>query len=134
MHTLPLRFLVAEDNPVLVDIMLQTLGVIGAVSTNIKVGNTGKEALALLLDPVDLTQVLITDLEMPELDGYGLIEAVYAAPDLHRIKIILTTAVDPAKDERLAQFLKHHPRVYYLKKESVTPDSLRTALVRLIET
>ncbi len=67
----PLRILAAEDNEFnreLLEHMLARLGLSAAMAVN------GREALALLeRQPFDL---LLLDIHMPELDGFGVVEAI----------------------------------------------------------
>lgn len=47
----------------------------------------------------DPPQLVITDLQMPRLDGLGLIKRLRAAPELHSIPVILLTAKGFELDE-----------------------------------
>ena len=61
--------------------------------------DNGKEALAVMeKSQIDL---LVTDINMPELDGIGLIRAVRAAHDARRLPILIITAKgeEQARDE-----------------------------------
>ena len=61
------------------------------------------------VDALDVVQgahpdVVITDINMPRLDGFGLIEKMRADPDLRAIPIlVLTTESDPARRDRARQ-------------------------------
>lgn len=89
--------LVVDDNPqnrrMLVD-MLLPLG--------FKVGQAGNgvEALALLKTGQPRFQAVITDIRMPELDGYGLIEQIRRAGDLENLVIIVASASVLAEDRQ----------------------------------
>ena len=62
----------------------------------------GVEGLDVL--SVSGADVVITDINMPRLDGFGFIEGVRANP-LHRATpiLVLTTESDPAKKDRARQ-------------------------------
>jgi two-component system chemotaxis response regulator CheY len=51
----------------------------------------GKDALAKLANPANLVNLVITDLNMPNLDGIGLIRAVRANPECKGLPIIMLT-------------------------------------------
>ncbi len=51
----------------------------------------GKDALAKLANPANLVNLVITDLNMPNLDGIGLIRGVRANPARKGLPIIMLT-------------------------------------------
>ena len=56
----------------------------------------GKEAWKILLElPIDL---VITDLEMPEMDGYELCRKIHSNPDLKKVPIIVVTCKTKPED------------------------------------
>jgi len=61
----------------------------------------GVEGLEVLAANGDIIDVVITDINMPRLDGFGVIEGVRANP-AHRATpiLVLTTESDAAKKER----------------------------------
>ena len=80
------RLLVADDNADMRDYMRRILGQRWDVDT---VAN-GREALAAMAkQPPDL---LITDIMMPELDGFGLVAAVRASDVLRDIPVVMLSA------------------------------------------
>jgi len=63
----------------------------------VRVAVDGVEALALLRsDPCNLA---ITDIQMPRLDGFGLIEEMKRDQRLARIPVIVVTSVDRREDQ-----------------------------------
>ncbi|MCO4888300.1 ATP-binding protein [Cupriavidus sp. WGtm5] len=96
----PLTILVAEDNPLNQSLVAEQLQAIGCHP--IVTGN-GKQALAVL----EHTRVdaLLTDLHMPEMDGYALLHAVQAKyPGLPVIAFSAVACSDPEHDWRLRGF------------------------------
>lgn len=60
------------------------------------VARDGKEAFRLLNEqPFDL---VVSDVQMPNLDGYGLTEQVRATPKLARIPVVLVTSLESERD------------------------------------
>ncbi|AHB87423.1 chemotaxis signal transduction system histidine kinase CheA [Thermosynechococcus sp. NK55a] len=52
----------------------------------------GKEALDFLLGQGDQVSLVITDIEMPRLDGYGLLEAIRLSTPLHHLPVAMLTS------------------------------------------
>lgn len=87
------RVMTVDDSKTMRDMVAFTLRAAGFTVTT---AEDGKQALSLLAgNPVD---VVITDLNMPVLDGVGLIRALRAEPKWRALPILmLTTESDPAK-------------------------------------
>lgn len=62
-------------------------------------GRTGQEALEALYETQVLPELIISDLNMPRLDGLGLLEAVRKNPSWKRVAFIIMSA--NINDERL---------------------------------
>ena len=80
------RLVVADDNADMRDYMRRILGVRWDVET---VAN-GREALAAISRRT--ADLLVTDIMMPELDGFGLVAAIRADPALHDLPVIMLSA------------------------------------------
>jgi len=85
----PARLLIADDNKVnrlLLSRNVQTLGHSTALAEN------GRVALELLRrEPFDL---LLLDIEMPEMDGFAVLEELKADPELQDLPVIVTSSVE----------------------------------------
>lgn len=87
----PLRVLVVEDDPTfqrLYRLKLATWSLQPVVAT---VGN-GFEALVRI--GIERPDILIADLMMPDMDGFKLIQAIRAMPELDHMEIIVVSAMD----------------------------------------
>ncbi len=78
----------------------------------LEAGN-GREALEELKSGVHSVDVVVTDLEMPELDGFALIEAVRRDPELRRLPVLVLSAL--AKEEYVACAYEAGADEYLLK-------------------
>ena len=95
--TKQLHVLVADDSSVARNQINRTLSQIGIECTLV---NNGKQALDLLQEwtdqGIDINQhiaLLISDIEMPEMDGYTLTSAIRQIPALNGLKILLHTSM-----------------------------------------
>ena len=63
----------------------------------VRVAVDGLEALELLR--VEKADLIITDIQMPRLDGFGLLEALKADSRLNRIPVIIVSSLERAEDQ-----------------------------------
>lgn len=94
---MPAVIVVVEDNPVnleLVSYLLRSAG------HDTRLARDGVEALAMALaSPPDL---ILTDLEMPEMDGFALLRRVLAEPTLAHVPVVALTAFSMSSDRTKA--------------------------------
>jgi two-component system chemotaxis sensor kinase CheA len=101
--------------------------ILEAAGYQVATANDGLEAWnALKQEPFDL---LISDVEMPRMDGFMLADRVRADPNLARLPIVLVTALE--SDEDRARGLEAGANAY-LVKSGFAQDSLLDAIRRLI--
>ncbi len=118
------RLLIAEDSFTSRG-LLKTI--LEAAGYQVATANDGLEAWnALKQEPFDL---LISDVEMPRMDGFMLADRVRADPNLARLPIVLVTALE--SDEDRARGLEAGANAY-LVKSGFAQDSLLDAIRRLI--
>ena len=83
------HLLVADDNKVNRLLLTRTLDLLGHQVASV---DNGRKALDLLrLQRHDL---LLLDLEMPELDGFAVLEELARDPELHDLPVIVTSSVE----------------------------------------
>jgi two-component system chemotaxis sensor kinase CheA len=63
----------------------------------VRVAVDGLEALEMLR--VELADLIITDVQMPRMDGFGLVEALKADSLLSRIPVIIVSSLERAEDQ-----------------------------------
>jgi two-component system sensor histidine kinase/response regulator len=104
-----LRVLLAEDNAINQQIAVELLEGVGV---SIDVANNGREALNMLLADGGNTRydLVLMDLQMPEMDGYQATARIRAAPSLAELPIIAMTAHATAeeRDRCLAAGMRGH--------------------------
>ncbi|MCX4190588.1 chemotaxis protein CheV [Methylophaga sp. OBS3] len=102
-----LHVLVADDSSVARNQIKRTLNQIGVDCTIV---NNGREALDLLKSwvsqGIEVTQhidLLISDIEMPEMDGYTLTTSIRQTPALAGVKILLHTSMSGTFNNALVE-------------------------------
>jgi CheY-like chemotaxis protein len=89
---LNLKALVVEDYETMRNIITEILGTLGIKSA--EAGN-GLEALRIL--DVEKVDVVLTDLVMPEMDGFELCEEIRRRPNLRHLPVIVISTHRDAK-------------------------------------
>ena len=93
---IPSRALVVDDSPVnraVLDAMLSKIGV-----PEVVMAENGREALAVLEGNCDFG-IVLSDLWMPEMDGYGLVNAIRADKRFSHLPVFLLTADVEARSQ-----------------------------------
>ncbi len=86
------HILVVDDNKLNRKLMLRLLKDLGHLVSQ---AENGVVALNILRDPqAEAVDVVLLDIMMPELDGYGLLEAIKGNEKLRNIPVIMTSALD----------------------------------------
>jgi adenylate cyclase len=91
----PCRLLVADDDPLVPDLIRQLLE---GLECEIDAAGDGRAALAMLAGR--RPDVLLLDLLMPNLDGFGVLEQLAQNPALAGLPVIVLTAKTLTSDER----------------------------------
>jgi CheY-like chemotaxis protein len=111
--------LIVDDQPQLLASLRMTLELAGY---QVWTANTGIEALAVLqAQPIDL---IITDIEMPQLDGYQLCRRVRAGEQWSAVPLLVLSAHGDEEDMRYAKALGAND--YLLKP--IEPEDLLAAV------
>ncbi|MES2016274.1 MAG: response regulator [Pseudomonadota bacterium] len=87
------EILIVEDSPTQAERLRR---LIQSKAYRVRVAANGKLALALMQEHPP--QLVLSDIIMPEMDGYALCQAIKTDPALRAIPVILVTALNDAKD------------------------------------
>lgn len=83
------RLMIVDDSPVMRSFVRRTLEIAGLQVESCTEASNGAEALERLSEgEVDL---ILTDINMPVLDGEGLLRALQFDPDLRRIPVVVVS-------------------------------------------
>ena len=81
------HILVIEDNPASLELMTYLLNAFGHTTTSAADGEAGVDA-AVRAKP----DLILCDLALPKLDGYGVVRRLKADPNLRAVPVIAVTA------------------------------------------
>lgn len=126
------HILVADDSSVARKQVQRAMEQIGIDTTIVRDGKEALDQLKAWVDEgIDVKKhisMLISDIEMPEMDGYTLTAEIRNDPNLHDIKILLHTSMSGAFNEGMVEKVgadKFIPKF--------APDELAVAVQNLIE-
>jgi len=98
------RVLVVDDNPTNRDVMRRTFERAGC---QVDQASNGQEALDLLRAAAGHRvpyQLVVTDVFMPDMDGFGLVTAIRADPAVHEVRVLMLSSASGRGDtERVRQ-------------------------------
>ena len=121
------RIIIADDSATARMFIKRCLQIIGLGDAEIIEAEHGKEALnAAKSQKIDL---LLTDLNMPVMDGETLVKWVKASPKLCGLPVIvITSAGNPAKEAKLLELGAHR-----VLNKPVSPPIMMDALAEFID-
>ena len=96
------KIIVADDSATARMIIKRCLGIAGFLDAQVIEAKDGQEALGLAKE--NHTDLLITDLNMPNMDGRTLLKQVKASPRLNQIPVlIISSAINEAVEKELVE-------------------------------
>lgn len=105
----PIEVLLVDDDQA--DVLLTTRMLKrGQIVLDVTVAHDGEQALSLLKErstsQQKLPDIILLDINMPRMNGFEVLQAIRAEPDLHLVPVVMLTTSDAHDDIR---------RVYELK-------------------
>lgn len=126
MNESPGVILIVEDSEPCVTTLEMALWGLAALET--RTARTGAEALAIMASGTCPVRAIITDLQLPTMDGFELIKEIRSRSSQAAIPILVTSGdSDPGNSERLRRL---GADAYFVKPYS--PAALRRTLERLL--
>ncbi|MCD4687977.1 MAG: response regulator [Desulfuromonadaceae bacterium] len=120
------RIVIADDSATARMFIRRCLEIIGLGEATLIEAENGREALSLLKE--EDTDLLLTDLNMPVMDGATLLKWVKSSPRLHDIPVlVITSAGNPAKEQELTAL-----GAFGVLNKPVSPSVLMDALQSLM--
>jgi len=117
------NILAVDDDSSILLYLEQVLGVEGY---RVQTATGGREALELLQS--EIPDLMLLDVQMPEMGGFELLEAIRSQEQSARVPVIFLTVKDAPSEE--ARGLKEGV-ADYLSKEILTPERVEILLYRL---
>ncbi len=120
------RVVIADDSQTARMFIRRCLEIIGFDDAQFVEAENGREALALVKE--EATTLLITDLNMPVMDGEMLLKWVRGNPRLSEVEVlVVTSAGNPAKESELVAM-----GARAVLRKPVSPTALRQKLEFLL--
>jgi two-component system chemotaxis response regulator CheY len=121
------RILVADDSSTARMFVIRCLQIVGCRDAEFVQATNGREAFETLKEQA--TDLIVTDLNMPEMDGATLLKKVKASPRFNEIPVIvITSAHNPAKSEELQKM-----GAMAVLEKPVSPPALMTVISTFIQ-
>jgi two-component system chemotaxis response regulator CheY len=120
--------LVVDDSRAVRKLLAQTLGDLGYETSE---AENGKTALAVLQACTTPPELILTDWNMPEMNGLDLLKAVRNKPEYHSVPIVMVTT--ETEMEHMAAALEAGANEYVMKPftRDILADKLRLAGIRV---
>jgi len=117
-----MRLMIVDDSPVMRSFVRRTLQIAGLEMESCAEASNGAEALQKLAGAeVDL---ILTDINMPELDGEGLLRALRVDPELSKIPVVVVST--DSTEQRVDSLMALGARGYV--KKPFQPERLSQVL------
>ena len=121
------RIIIADDSATARMFIKRCLQIIGLGDADIIEAEDGKQALEAAKE--ETTDLLLTDLNMPVMDGETLVKWVKASPKLCEMPVIvITSAGNPAKEAQLLELGAHR-----VINKPVSPPVMMDALADFLD-
>ncbi|EIM01792.1 MULTISPECIES: chemotaxis protein [Rhodanobacter] len=125
----PRRVMVVDDSLIA---RRRLVGLFKQMNIECVVATDGREALERLQelavgDPADGVRLVVSDIEMPRLDGYALTRAIREAPGLRQLKVVLHSSLSGIFNEAMVKEVKADGFVAKFQ-----PDLLAQAVLELL--
>ena len=125
----PLRVMLVDDSLI---VRRRLVNLFKQMNIECVVATDGREALDRLLelaagDPADGIRLVVSDIEMPRLDGYALTRAIREAPSLRQLKVVLHSSLSGIFNEAMVKEVKADGFVAKFQ-----PDLLAQAVLELL--
>ncbi len=111
------KVLIADDSAIARSIVRRVLEVAGFENLEIREADCGEKALEMLKQsPAEL---VLTDLNMPQMDGFQLLRRIKASPKLNQAEVIVISSI---VTEQKVQELKLNGALEVFKKPLAMPE------------
>lgn len=124
--TMSLNFLIVDDSETVRQVLERTIRISGLDAGEVYHACNGAEALAVLKN--EWIDIALTDLNMPEMDGFELIEQIRNDPDLINTPVIVVTGRGGHSHEgRL-----HEAGVLSCIRKPFCPETIRDTIIEAL--
>jgi two-component system chemotaxis response regulator CheY len=111
------RVLIVDDSSTARSLIKKSLDVCGLAITRCLEASNGREALDILKN--EAVDLVLTDVNMPEMDGVNLLRRIKSSPKLFDVPVVVITSL---KNRTAEQILKREQAVAVLGKPLSIPE------------
>lgn len=122
---MPYNVLIVDDSGTMRNVIKKVLRLTGISFGNCLEAANGQEAMAVLEN--NWVDLILSDINMPVMDGFGLLRAVKSQPSFQDVPVVLITT--ESNEKRLQEAMRLGAKGYIHKP--FTPETVRT-LVRKV--
>ncbi len=119
---------VVEDNP---DVLFNIQITLEANNFKVLTAINGKEAITSLIEIATLPDLIITDIMMPEMDGYEFYQVLSGEPKWKDIPLLFLSALATPDDIRFARILGVEDYITKPFKEEVLLEMIEKKLAQV---
>ncbi len=121
------HIIIADDSETARMVVRRCLEIAGCHDVEFSEAPNGEEALEILKGKT--ADLLVTDLNMPKMDGVNLLKRIKSSPRMHDIPVIVITSVaNPKKIEEL-----HELKAYKVLRKPISPAAVAEAIEPLLK-
>ncbi len=114
------RVLIVDDSSTARSLIKKSLDICGLTASRFLEANNGKEALDILKN--EAVDLVLTDVNMPEMDGFNLLRRIKSSPKLFDVPVVVITSL---KNRTAEQILKKEQAAAVLGKPLSIPEMHR---------
>jgi CheY-like chemotaxis protein len=92
------RILVADDNHDHVLLTIDAIESLGTEDIEVRIARDGEEALDILLEERWLPSLVLLDIQMPQVDGFGVLEELQSDDELRLLPVAMLTSSSDERD------------------------------------
>lgn len=92
------RILIADDNHDHVLLTIDAIESLGTADVDVRIARDGAEALDILLEERWVPNLVLLDIQMPQVDGFGVLEQLQSHDELRLLPVAMLTSSSDERD------------------------------------
>ena len=92
-----MKILVVEDSAIMRKLIIRSVGLAGIQDVEVLEAGDGMQALAIIARHGPSIELMLCDMDMPNMDGLSLLRSLRGSPELRHIPFVIVTADESAE-------------------------------------